>query len=182
MSGAILGRAFQATGEGRYLDLLAQFLLDGGIQQDSGLFWHCRSSPHLWGRSNGFAALGLAESLTYLPEDHPAHPRVLTMFRSLMAALVECQQPSGMFPQVLDVVGSYQEFTLTCMFGYAAARGLGRGWLDPDLIAPLQLAWQGVIERIDDQGNVVDACASTGVQSTLEDYLHRPAVFGFDDL
>jgi hypothetical protein len=45
----------------------------------------------------------------------------------------------------------------------------------------LNLAWQGVSERIDDAGNVVDACISTGVQESARDYLHRQAVFGFDD-
>ena len=55
------------------------------------------------------------------------------------------------------------------------------GWLDPSFLEPLQLAWQGVSERIDDEGHVVDACASTGVQDSLKDYLDRPAVFGYDD-
>jgi hypothetical protein len=38
-----------------------------------------------------------------------------------------------------------------------------------------------VSERIDDGGNVVDACASTGVQQSVKDYLNRPAIFGLDD-
>ena len=181
MCGAVLGRAFRLTGEGRYLGLLTQFLLDCGIQQGNGLFWHCRSAPYFWGRGNGFAAMGLAETLTYLPEDYPVREAILDMYLAHMEALRRFQQPSGMFPQVLDVAGSYQEFTATCMFGYAAARGLRRGWLDPSFLEPLQLAWQGVAERIDEEGNVVDACASTGVQAELRDYLDRPAVFGFDD-
>ena len=74
MAGALLGRAYRLTGHSRHLDLLAQFLLDGGIQQESGLFWHCRSAPFYWGRGNGFAALGLTETLTYMPENHPAPP------------------------------------------------------------------------------------------------------------
>jgi hypothetical protein len=48
-------------------------------------------------------------------------------------------------------------------------------------VSLLGLAWQGVSERIDDRGNVVDACASTGVQQSVEDYLARPAIFGPDD-
>ena len=56
MNGAMLGRAFQLTGEARYLDLLTQFLLNARLQQDNGLFWHCRSAPYYWGRGNGFAA------------------------------------------------------------------------------------------------------------------------------
>ena len=149
--------------------------------QESGLFWHCRSAPYFWGRGNGFAAIGLAETLSYLPEDHAAWEAILNMYLTLMDALRRYQQPSGMFPQVLDFPGSFQEFTATCMFGYAAAKGLRRGWLDLTFLEPAQLAWQGVSERIDDEGKVVDACASTGVQASVREYLDRPAVTGFDD-
>jgi rhamnogalacturonyl hydrolase YesR len=86
-----------------------------------------------------------------------------------------------MFPQVLDLPGSYQEFTATCMFGYAAARGLRRGWLDLSFLEPVRLAWQGAAQRIDDEGRVVDACASTDTQANVMEYLDRPAVSGFDD-
>ena len=181
-SGAILGCAFQATGQRQYLDLLARSVMKGGNQQENGLFWHGRSAPYFWGRGNGFAAVGLAEALSYLPLDHPAWESVLNMYLSLMDGLRRRQQPSGMFPQVLDLPGSYQEFTATCMFGYAAARGLRRGWLDLDFLEPVQLAWQGVSERIDQEGRVVDACAGTGVQSSVMEYLDLPAITGFDDL
>ncbi len=181
MAGAMLGRAFDITGERRYLDLLVNFLNDGRIQQENGLFWHCRSAPFYWGRGNGFAAMGLTETLTYLPEDFPGRESVLAMYRNLLGELVRIQNPSGMLPQVLDVPGSYQEFTATCMLGYALARGLRRGWLGPSYQTPLNLAWRGISQHIDGEGNVVDGCASTGVQGTLDEYLDRPAIFGFDD-
>ena len=181
MSGAVLGRAFHTTGRRGYLDLLTRFLLDGGTQQENGLFWHSRSAPYFWGRGNGFAAMGLAETLSYLPQDHAAWEPVLNMYLTLMDALRRQQQPSGMFPQVLDLPGSYQEFTATCMFGYAAARGLRRGWLDISFLKLVRLAWQGVAERIDDEGEVVDACASTDAQPSVMGYLNRPAASGFDD-
>ena len=181
MAGALLGRAFRMTGESRYVDLLTRFLLDGNIRQESGLFWHCRSAPFYWGRGNGFAALGLTETLTYLPETHPERPGVMAMYLRLLDALRGLQRQSGMLPQVLDFPGSYDEFTATCMMGYALARGLRRGWIGDEYRQPLALAWQGVAERIDDVGNVVDACASTGVQQNVRDYLDRPAIYGFDD-
>ncbi len=181
MAGALLGRAFRLTGETRYVDVLTQFLLDGNIQQDDGLFWHCRSAPYYWGRGNGFAALGLAETLTCLPQSHAAHPQIMAMYLRLMDALCGLQRQSGLLPQVLDFPGSYDEFTATCMLGYALARGLRSGWLSCDYLPSLNLAWQGVSERIDDVGNVVDACASTGVQHNVRDYLDRPAIYGFDD-
>ena len=181
MAGALLGRAYHRTGEKRYMDILAQFLLDANIQQDNGLFWHCRSAPFYWGRGNGFASLGLTETLTYLPEEHPDRADITDMYLDLLDSLRDLQRSSGMLPQVLDFPGSYDEFTATCMIGYSIARGLRRGWLDDEWRQSLDLAWQGVSERIDDVGNVVDACASTGVQQNVRDYLDRPAIYGFDD-
>ena len=181
MAAALLGRAFRLTGEARYVELLTDFLLDGNIQQGNGLFWHCRPAEFYWGRGNGFAALGLTEALSYMPDDNPRLHDVMSMYRKLMDALRHLQRQSGMLPNVLDFPGSYEEFTATCMMGYSIARGLRRGWLSEDYRTTVALAWQGVSERIDDVGNVVDACASTGVQNTVRDYLDRPAIFGFDD-
>jgi rhamnogalacturonyl hydrolase YesR len=181
MNGAILGRAFRVTADASYLELLTRFLAEGGIQQESGLFWHCRSVPYFWGRGNGFAAMGLSETLTYLPEEHSGRAAILSMYLRHMEAVRRHQQPSGMFPQVLDMPGSYQEFTATCMFGYAMARGLRLGWLDDSFLESVRQGWQGVTERIDDEGNIVDACTNTGAQSGLRDYLDRPAVSGIDD-
>ena len=181
MNGAILGRAFGITGDRRYVDLQTRFLLDAAVQQDDGLFWHCRSAPYYWGRGNGFAALGFAETLSYLPEDHPDRDAVLGMHLRHLDALRQLQRPSGMFGQVLDFPGSYDEFTAACMIGYAVARGIGRGWLDASYREVADLAWQGVSERIDGEGNVVDGCTGTGAQASLRDYLDRPAIHGFDD-
>ena len=181
MAGTMLGRAYRITGERSYLDMLAGLLLDGNIQQDDGLFWHCRSAPYYWGRGNGFAAMGLAETLTYLPHDHPHRSDIVAMHVKLLDGLRRLQQPSGMYLQVLDFPGSYQEHTATCMIGYSIARGIRLGWLDSSYRDSLQLAWQGVSERIDDEGNVVDSCTGTGVQENVRGYLDRPAIFGYDD-
>jgi hypothetical protein len=181
MNGAMLGRAFQFTGEARYLDLLTQFLLDANIQQDNGLFWHCRSAPYYWGRGNGFAVLGFCETLSFLPIAHPTRAAILDIHARHLDALRQRQLPSGMFPQVLDVPGSYEEFTVTCMLGYAIAHGLRRGWLEPAYRPAMERAWQGVAERIDDAGGLVDCCTNTGVQTSLQAYIDRPAIFGRDD-
>ena len=181
MTGTILGKAFQLTKHYAYLDILTQFLLDGRIQTETGLFWHCRTAPYYWGRGNGFAALGLSETLTYLPENHHHKTDIITMYQKLMEALVQVQKLSGMLPQVLNIPGSYEEFTATCMFGIAISKGLLHGWLDSEYESCLYLAWQGVNERIDECGNIVDGCISTGVQHNVQEYLDRQAIFGRDD-
>jgi rhamnogalacturonyl hydrolase YesR len=181
MNGMLLGRAFQLTGNTRYLELLTPFLLQARIQQDDGLFWHCRTAPYYWGRGNGFGAIGYCETLSFLPDDHPDRQALLDIHLRHLYALRHCQLPSGLYPQVLNIPGSYPEFTVTCMLGYVMARGLRRGWLDTSFRASVDLAWQGVTERIDDQGGIVDACTNTGVQDSRRDYLDRPAIFGRDD-
>ena len=181
MNGAMLGRAFWLSDEMRYVDLLTRFLLTAHTQQEDGLFWHSRSTPYYWGRGNGFALLGFSETLSFLPPDHPHHAVLLDMHVRHLAALRQCQLPSGMFGQVLNVSGAYQEFTVTCMIGYAMARAVRRGWLDASYRPTIDLAWQGVTERIDDAGGLVDCCTNTGVQENLQAYLDRPAIFGRDD-
>ena len=181
MSGAVLGRAFKLTGNTKYTDILGNFIVSGKIQQSHGLFWHCRQAAYYWGRGNGFAAMGLAETLTYLPVDHSDRQTIIGMYTRLMEPLRRLQHPSGMLNNVLDIQGSYLEFTATCMMGYSMARGIRLGFLSDDFRPAIDLAWQGVSERVDEVGNVVDACASPGVQNNVRDYLDRPAIFGFDD-
>ncbi len=181
MNGAMLGRAFAITGDRRYIDMLARFLLDARVQQDDGLFRHCRSAPYYWGRGNGFAAMGFAETLTYLPEDHPDRDALLDIHLRHLRALGRLQSASGTFRQVLDFPGSYQELTATCMVGCTVARGLRRGWLDSSYREMLDGCWRAASERVQDDGKIVDGCAGTGVQSSLREYLDRPAIHGFDD-
>ena len=184
--GAMLGRACRISGDAKYADLMARFLIDGGdVQDNSGLFKHARSAPQFWSRGNGFAALGYSEALTYLPEEHPARPELLQRHRRHLDALLRRQQPWGTFGELVDVPGAWGELTSTCMVGYALARGLRTGWLtDGDAggyLAGLNACWRAVSERVDDDGGVVDGCVSTGVMPDLRAYLNRAAVSGHDD-
>lgn len=181
MNGAMLGRAFRLSGATRYMDMQTRFLLEANIQQADGLFWHCRSAPYYWGRGNGFALLGFSETLSFLPTDHAAYDALVQRHVRHLEALRALQLASGMYPQVLNVPGSYQEFTITCMTGFAMARALRRGWIDASYRPAIDAAWQGVKERIDDSGGLVDCCTNTGVQDSLQAYIDRPAVFGRDD-
>ena len=186
MTGAMLGRAYRISADARYADLLANFLLDGGdVQEGNGLFRHARSAPFYWSRGNGFAALGYAEALTYLPDDHPAQDTLLQRHRRHLDALLRVQQPWGTFGELVDLPGAWGELTSTAMIGYALARGLRLGWLPSDdsagYTAGLSACWRALSERIDETGGVVDGCISTGVMPDARAYLNRTAVNGYDD-
>lgn len=182
---AVIGRGAHVDPDSTtsgYVNSLTDFVLEAGIQGDSGLYKHSRNGPVHWGRGNGFAAIGVAEYLTYIPAQwrHDGG-EIESRFRRHMDALRPLQQPSGMYLQVLDFPGSYQELTATCMIGYAMARGIRLGVLDAGFLPSVMGAWRAVSERIDTAGNVLDGCTSTGVMDGLRTYLDRPANSGYDD-
>ena len=180
-AGAILGRAYALTGDVSYLDIQTAFLLQANIQAESGLFKHCRSVPYHWGRGNGFAALGYAETLTYLPDDHAHRNDLVSIHKRHLDALIAHRRPSGMFSQLLDMPGTYQELTSVCMVGYAVARGLRMGWLDESYREFVDSLWETASERIGLDGEVVDGCTGTGAVNDQRFYIDRAAEYGRDE-
>src|SRR3954465_15441278 len=73
MASAILARVGRRPDQGKALDAAADLLADyaARLQRPDGIFIHALDGPFAWGRGNGFAALGLMETLTALPERHP---------------------------------------------------------------------------------------------------------------
>lgn len=181
MLGSTMGRSYALTQEGQYLDLLTNFLVEMGTQQISGLYWHDRETPFYWGRGNGFAVLGLAETLTYLPQSHPLYADILLMYQKLLNGLLKYQNPSGCYHQVITLPGSYQELTSTCMIGYGIARGVKLGLLDQSYLPTLASLWNGVKTRVTETGDVIDGCTGTGALETEQDYIVREALSGYDD-
>ncbi len=177
---AVLGRAFAVSGEAKYIEMAARFLSDADTQKPDGLFMHCQGADWNWGRSNGFAAMGFSELLSYMPPDHKLRTELLNSHIRHLEALLPSQQRDGTWLQVLDYPGSYHEMSATCMIGYALARGIRFGWLDNRFREPLERAWYAAAERIDTEGGLVDVCTGTGVQTSTREYLDRPAEFGFD--
>lgn len=177
----VLGRAFPLTNDERYINTLTTFLLACDTQQEDGLWWHCKASPFYWGRGNAFAAMGFAEALTYLPEDHPSRPQLLDSHVKHLEALRGFQHESGMWRQVIDRADSYLEHSATSMIGYSVARGLRAGWLDENWRPVAESAWAGISERIGPGCELEHVCVGTGPQPDLDAYLERPYSDGQDD-
>lgn len=185
MATSVLARAAKRTGDARYADAVARLLTTyaSRLQRDGRVFVHAESGPHAWGRGNGFAAFGLMEALTHLPETWAARPQVLDSFRRLMDGMRRYQAPDGAWQQVVDEPGTYREFTVTAMVVAAMARGLRLGWLDRSFDGVVERGWRAVQARITETGDLVDVCTGTGAgrNATREYYLTRPAITGPDD-
>jgi unsaturated rhamnogalacturonyl hydrolase len=151
------------------------------LQRPDGLFNHAVDGPAAWGRGNGFAALGLTEALTAMPDQHSSRPALLEVYRRHMAAVKDHQAPDGMWREVIDNPAAYREETATAMLLTAMARGIRLGWIDRSYRPLVERAWRGLAAHVAADGTVIDVCTSTGSGPTERYYFERAAITGADD-
>jgi unsaturated rhamnogalacturonyl hydrolase len=184
MAGPILAATGKLTGERKYFDAAVTHFASMRklcVRRD-GLYRHSPLCEAAWGRGNGFPALGLALALSDWPDDHPEKKGLIAEFQKHMAALRPHQDTkTGCWHQVIDHPDSYDEYSCTCMIGFAMQRGIRRGWLNKDYQPCVDKAWRAFEERTGADGKLVNVCTGTGKQKTLRDYLERPAINGRDD-
>ena len=109
MGTAIVAQAGALTGERRYFDMAdrhLRFMQQLDLRPD-GLYRHRPEADVAWGRGNGFAALGLAMTLSELPRNTEGHAHALQSYRRLMAALLPLQTRDGLWRNVVDHPGAY---------------------------------------------------------------------------
>ena len=183
MGTTIVAQAGALTGERKYFDMADRHLrfMEALDRRPDGLYRHQPATDAAWGRGNGFAAIGLALTLTELPKDHPGHAHALASYRALMDALVPLQNTDGLWRNVLDNPGAYAEFTSTAMIGFALKRGLARGWIKGRRYRDaVDRAWLAVKSRTSADGTFIDVCESTARMTSLDEYLKRTAILGPD--
>jgi hypothetical protein len=181
----VLAMAGTLTGERRYFDMAARHVafMQQIVLRPDGLYRHQASADAAWGRGNAFPALGLALTLSEFPKEHPEYLRLLSSYRSHMAALARYQDENGMWRNVIDRPGAYPEYSATAMIAAAMLRGIRNGWIDRETYEPLvQKAWKAILARTGAEGRLVDVCESTGTRGLTDgDYLRRAAILGRDD-
>jgi rhamnogalacturonyl hydrolase YesR len=146
MTGSLMVQAYRATGDMKYLDFFAEYLITymGKLQQANGLYWHKLDSKNFWGRGNGWGAASATELLMELPKTHTKYAAVLDGYRKQMTGLLNVQKESGMWMQLLDSKDSknWEETSGTAMFLFAIFTGLKNGWLDKEtFLEPAKKGW-----------------------------------------
>jgi len=185
MGSTIVAQAGALTGERKYFDLAARhiaFMQRIDLRAD-GLYRHQPATDAAWGRGNAFAAIGVALTLREFPTDHPARAELLRDYREHMAKLLSYQTRDGLWRNVVDQPGSYEEYSATAMIGFAMLRGVRNGWFahPAPYRAAVDRAWRAVNARTGSDGAVIDVCESTARIESLEGYLDREAILGRDD-
>ena len=183
MGTVIVAQAGALTGQGKYFDLAdrhLRFMQQLDLRPD-GLYRHQPATDAAWGRGNGFAALGLALTVSELPHGHKGYAHALQSYQQLMAALLPWQTRDGLWRNVIDYPGAYAEFSATAMIGFALQRGLENGWIKGARYRrAVDQAWLAVNSRSSSSGSFIDVCESTARMTSLEQYLQRAAILGND--
>jgi unsaturated rhamnogalacturonyl hydrolase len=118
-------------------------------------------SPHFWGRATGWYAMAIPDVLDHFPQDHPERDKLISIFQKLAAAITTIQdESSGVWYQVLDQAGrdgNYLEASASCMFVYALAKGVRKGYLGKEYLDVARRGYKGILEqfvRVDEAGLV----------------------------
>ena len=108
-------------------------------------------SPNFWGRAVGWYAMALVDTLDYFPVNHPKRGELVAILKRLAEAIAKYQdQPSGLWYQVLDKGGergNYLEASASCMFVYALAKGVRRGYLPASYLDVARRGYRGILAR-----------------------------------
>ena len=185
MGVSFLAQMGRLTGERRYWDDAVKQIVQGSARlfdDAQGLYDHGWSAntdgydPRFyWGRANGWAALAMTELLAELPADFSGRDRVLHYYRQLMRGVVEQQDPSGLWHNVLDRPQTYLETSASSMFVYALARGVNEGWLSPIYGPAAITGWNGLETRVLPDGRVDGICEGTTYANDHTYYAYRGA-------
>lgn len=177
----VQAQAYLVTGDRKYLDRATAEMvmyLDE-LQRPNGLFYHAPDVPYYWARGDGWMAVGMADLLRYMPENHKDRPRIMKGYLTMMESLLKYQTPGGMWNQLIDEPDCWAEASGTAMFTYAFIIGVKQGWLDADTYAPAaRKAWLAMVPYIDERNNVTEVCIGTGKKNDKQYYYDRPRLAG----
>jgi len=145
------------------------------------------TSPNFWGRAEGWYAMALVDALDHIPAAQRDLEAMIGVLRRVADGIVRYQDPSsGVWWQVLDQggrQGNYLEATASCMFVYALAKAVNKGYLPHEYAATAEKGWAGIqreFVRSDANGRMelIKNCAVAGLgygrDGSYEYYLREP--------
>jgi unsaturated rhamnogalacturonyl hydrolase len=186
-----------------FADITKQFVLMEEHARDpkTGLLYHgwdaskqerwanmdTGDSSEFWARGMGWYMMALVDTLDDYPEDNPGRATLIAILRREAAAIKRYQdQKTGLWYDVMNKPGekgNYFEASAACMFVYALAKGVRRGYL-PDIepsgyLAVAERGYKGILAQfIRTQGNEV-SLAGTVKASGLGGSPYRDGTYAY---
>jgi rhamnogalacturonyl hydrolase YesR len=187
MVGSLQAQAYKNLQDPKYINngvtqLLGYIEEVEDLQRPNGLFHHAYNSPFFWGRGNGWAAAAMTETLLAMPFDHPKRGQLMDAYQRMMDGLLEYQDESGMWYQLVNLTenpGNWFETSSTGMFVFALATGVQHGWLVGDHYKNAAIGgWTALEGYVNNNGQVEEVCVGTGRGNSVQYYLDRPRRLG----
>jgi unsaturated rhamnogalacturonyl hydrolase len=182
LDGPFLGQLALATGEATWSDMAAQLVLShANVLQDdrTGLFSHgfddlrgCSNGVH-WGRGQGWALLGLVDTVSALPEGHSAGAEILQRLKALALGLASTETEEGTWHTVVDCPETCTESSVSAFLALGLYRALRRNLIEPEYYSLAERAWQSTISAISDTGELQGVSDATPVGPDAAHYDRR---------
>lgn len=175
-------------GDSTFKDIANQFMLMEKHSRDpkTGLLYHgwdesheqrwsdpeTGMSPNFWDRAMGWYAMALVDALDYFPEKNTYRDSLIQILNRLAVAVSKFQDPeSGCWWQVMDKgdsTGNFLEASGSCMFVYALAKGVRKGYLPEKYMDVANKGFKGILKQfitIDESGivNLKGTCPVAGL-------------------
>jgi unsaturated rhamnogalacturonyl hydrolase len=113
--------------------------------KDTGL------SSQFWARAMAWYMMALVDTLPYYPDADSGRRQLIAQLEQDAAAIVRYQdKTSGLWYQVLDQggrEGDYLEASASCMFVYALAKGVRRGYLPQRYLTNAVHGYRGILSH-----------------------------------
>ena len=139
-------------------------------------------SAEFWGRAIGWYAAAIMDILDYLPAEHPRRREFKSAGLDIINALVRFQdEETGLWFQVVDKggeAGNWLETSCSCLYTYAIAKAIKKGYLPRFYERHIHSAYEGIIKSVRFEGDdliVSKVCIGTGV-GDYQFYIDRPTV------
>jgi unsaturated rhamnogalacturonyl hydrolase len=108
-------------------------------------------SSEFWARGMGWYMMALVDTLDYDPTNDPGRAQLLAILRRAAAAVARFQDPNtGLWYDVVNkphAKGNYLESSSACMFVYALAKGVRRGYLPGSYLDNAQRGYKGILSH-----------------------------------
>lgn len=151
------------------------------FNMEKGLYMHgwvqaMEEHPeYRWARANGWAIMTMVELLDVLPKEHEGYQDVLRQLQAHIKGLVQYQDGTGFWHQLIDRNDTYLETSATAIYTYSIAKAINKGYIDKLAYSPVViLGWNAVATKVNDKGQVEGTCVGTGMGFDPAFYYYRP--------
>ena len=181
--GVFMARMGRLTGETKYFDYCVKQVVEfDSLFYDplTGLYSQYYY-PHLkvtnnikWLRGSGWAAIGIANILSAMPEDHPGYDQVLNIFKKIIIGVSSYQTKSGLWRHLVNRTDCFEETSGSTYIVYAVAKGVNAGYLANEYRDVAIAGWQGILSMKDADGKIRNVTSQVSGSTSPSYYYNNP--------